>query len=130
MFIYRKMDPLLQKRICQHNRMFAQDVKVRQNIGANLSLACSEISGVMRMRTKLLKLSSDIINLYILFSKFCEYFKLCKFYGKNHTCLVTRLTNGRYRELQSLCTKHVRLVIVIGNTRELSRSSCLLSNTE
>ena len=59
MFIYRKTYPLVQKWIHQHNSMFTRDVKVHQNLGTNLSLACSEISRVLGMRTKFLQLLTD-----------------------------------------------------------------------
>ena len=50
------MDPLEKKRICKYDKMFIQEVKARQSLGADLSLARAEISGVTRMRTKLSKL--------------------------------------------------------------------------
>ena len=53
MFIYRETDSLAQKWIRQYNRMFAQEVKRASKLSDNLSLACSEISGVMEKRKKL-----------------------------------------------------------------------------
>ena len=54
MFIYREWDPLGQKWVRQYDRIFTQDVKRAPKLGANLSLACSEISGVIEMGMKLL----------------------------------------------------------------------------